>query len=177
MELQEPTTNEGIYASWSTDDWDFGSSTQFPILKASDSAYCVAQPKDRFERPATVHLEHPDNDGDEVEQVMDIDKDNNGLIEICDLEGLNAMRHQLDGTGYKANADATEITDGCPSDGCTGYELTRNLDFNNNASYRAIANRTTWTTGMAGSLLEKVQVQAIFSMQHLTAMAIRYPIL
>ena len=38
----------------------------------------------------------------------DIDQDDDGLIEICDLEGLNAMRHQLDGTGYKAS----ELSDG-----------------------------------------------------------------
>ena len=36
MELQEPTTNEGIYASWSPDNWDFGTSLQLPILKAAD---------------------------------------------------------------------------------------------------------------------------------------------
>ena len=147
VELQEPTTNEGIYASWSTGNWDFGSSTQFPILKASDSDTVLPNQRIGLRGLPLCTLNIPDNDGDEVEQVMDIDKDNNGLIEICDLEGLNAIRHQPDGTGYKASADATKITDGCPSGGCTGYELTRNLDFNNNASYRAIANRTTWTTG------------------------------
>ena len=77
----------------------------------------------------------------------DIDQDDDGLIEICDLEGLNAIRHQPDGTGYKATAGATRVTTGCPSDGCDGYELTRSLDFNNNANYRTIANKTTWTTG------------------------------
>ena len=33
MELQSPTTNEGIYANWSMRDWDFGSSTQYPALR------------------------------------------------------------------------------------------------------------------------------------------------
>ena len=40
-ELQLPiapgTTSTEIYYNWSTDDWDFGSSIQYPILKASDS--------------------------------------------------------------------------------------------------------------------------------------------
>ena len=98
--------------------------------------------------PCTLNI--PDNDGDGVAQAMDIDKDNNGLIEICDLEGLDAMRYQLNGTGYKTTDSqmVAAITAGCPSDGCNGYELTRNLDFNNDASYSdATANKTTWTTG------------------------------
>ena len=78
----------------------------------------------------------------------DIDQDDDGLIEICDLEGLNAMRYQMDGTGYKASGGATKITLGCPATGCKGYELTRDLDFNDDASYRnASANKRRWTTG------------------------------
>ena len=86
-----------------------------------------------------------DNDG--TVSVVDVDKDNDGLIEVCDLEGLNEMRFVLDGSGYKANADASARTSGCPSSGCKGYELTKNLDFKDNDSYRAIANKMTWTTG------------------------------
>ena len=77
----------------------------------------------------------------------DIDQDNDGLIEICDLEGLNAIRHQLDGTGYKASGSATKITAGCPDTGCKGYELTRDLDFNDDNSYSSTHNKITWTTG------------------------------
>ena len=54
-----------------------------------------------------------DNDG--VEQAIDIDKDGDGLIEVCDLEGLDEMRHQFDGTGYRTTLNATVITTGCPS--------------------------------------------------------------
>ena len=63
---------------------------------------------------------------------MDIDKDGDGLIEICDLEGLNEMRYVLNGSGYKTTGSdtVTAITTGCPSGGvCTGYELTRHLNF------------------------------------------------
>ena len=77
----------------------------------------------------------------------DIDDDDNGLIEICDLEGLNAIRYQLDGTGYKANESATKITAGCREGGCKGYELIRDLDFNDDASYSSTPNKVTWTTG------------------------------
>ena len=57
----------------------------------------------------------------------DIDQDDDGLIEICNVEGLEEMRYQLDGTGYTTSTSAMKITDGCPSGGCMGYELTRSL--------------------------------------------------
>ncbi len=78
----------------------------------------------------------------------DIDDDDDGLIEICYLEDLDAIRYQLDGTGYKASRSATKITTGCPEKGCKGFELTRNLDFNENDSYRlASTKKSEWTTG------------------------------
>ena len=79
--------------------------------------------------------------------LADIDRDNDGLIEICDLEGLSAIRHQLDGSGYKAGRSATKITAGCAEGGCKGYELDKNLDFDDDASYSNVANKVTWTTG------------------------------
>ena len=77
----------------------------------------------------------------------DIDQDNDGLIEICDLEGLNAIRYQLNGTGYKASAEATTITTGCADGGCKGYELMTDLDFWDDASYSSTSNKIIWTTG------------------------------
>ena len=67
------------------------------------------------------------------------DQDGDGLIEVCDLEGLSAIRNNLNGSGT--------TQDGCPTDGCNGFELTRDLDFNNNASHSTTANRVTWTMG------------------------------
>ena len=77
----------------------------------------------------------------------DVDDDDDGLIEIHDLETLNAIRYQLDGTSYRATAGATGITEGCPNNVCIGYELMKNLDFNDDDSYSSTANRITWTTG------------------------------
>ena len=37
VELQSPTAATGIYSSWSSDNWDFGTSLQYPILKHTDS--------------------------------------------------------------------------------------------------------------------------------------------
>ena len=70
----------------------------------------------------------------------DIDEDNDGLIEICDLEGLNAIRNNLSGSGTQAQ--------GCPSGSCNGYELVRDLDFDDKGSYRdPTNNKAKWTTG------------------------------
>ena len=79
----------------------------------------------------------------------DIDVDDDGLIEICYLEDLNAIRYQLDGSGYKISAEATKITNGCAEGGaavCIGYELMRDLDFATTQSYVNVAtNRAAWT--------------------------------
>ena len=40
------------------------------------------------------------------------------------------MRYQLDGSGYRASTTAKKVTTGCAAGGCKGYELTRDLDFN-----------------------------------------------
>ena len=75
-----------------------------------------------------------------------IDDDSDGLVDINYLEDLYAMRYQLDGGAYKANARSLKITLGCPSEGCSGYELLRDLDFNDADSYRnADANMGRWT--------------------------------
>ena len=75
----------------------------------------------------------------------DVDKDNDGLIEISDLEGLNAMRYQLDGTGYRKSANTPKITVGCSVGGCNGYELTTDLDFLADDSYSSAVNKAEWT--------------------------------
>ena len=76
-----------------------------------------------------------------------IDTDGNGLINIDTLEKLNAMRYQLDGTGYRDSEDAPKITIGCPDNKCKGYELKKDLDFNDDASYSSTPNKVIWTTG------------------------------
>ena len=95
--------------------------------------------------PACTAVDDTDNDG--VDSTIDVDKDGDGLIEVCDIEGLNEMRYQLDGSGYTISTDAVKITQGCPATGCKGYELMRSLDFNVADSYRGNMVNTTWTTG------------------------------
>ena len=74
-----------------------------------------------------------------------VDDNSNGLIEICSLDDLNAVRNQLDGSGLQSTS--TEITTGCPNDVCKGYELMRDLDFSDDASYVSTANKMAWTSG------------------------------
>ena len=78
----------------------------------------------------------------------DYDADDDGLIEVRTLAQLNAMRYDLDGDGVVTDDPSTSGTDefteytnafhypalgqGCPADGCNGYELVANLDFDEN---------------------------------------------
>ena len=244
MALQSQKAGIGIYISWSSDDWDFGTSSQYPVLKyrnncreadddtSTDSPICgsLLSPTLRglsqlqlvqgnlspdFDvaassyrgvavnststvqfRPITVNRDakvyitadgqtrglainsgdessmislnpngittitvEVENGGETMQTIIytlylnyyefdgDVDRDDDGLIEIDDLEGLNAIRHQLDGTGYRESETAPKIATGCPNNRCRGYELTRNLDFNDGNSYSSTANRIIWTTG------------------------------
>ena len=77
---------------------------------------------------------------------VDIDDDDDGLIDIYYLEDLDAVRYQLDGSGYTTSSMAIRATQGCPSDTCSGYELRRDLDFATTQSYvNTIANKVAWT--------------------------------
>ena len=71
-------------------------------------------------------------------ETTDYDLDDDGLIEIASGSQLNAVRWDLDGDGAvdeTANQSGydTEFPDpvqgmGCPTAGCTGYELTADID-------------------------------------------------
>ena len=94
---------------------------------------------------------------------VDYDTDDDGLIEISNLAQLNAVRWDLNGDGAvsddSATADVDEATEyaaafptpatgmGCPSAGCTGYELDADLDFDTNGSGDADSGDTYWDAG------------------------------
>ena len=87
---------------------------------------------------------------------VDYDADNDGLIEIEWLEQLNAVRWDLNGDGavddggnaeaYSAAFPNAPERMGC-TDGCRGYELTRDLNFKSGSSYAAHAVNSRWTRG------------------------------
>ncbi len=79
-------------------------------------------------------------------QIIIVDKDRDGLIEIHSLDKLFSMTSDLDGNGVPDhsvhNKNATFEFSGCPV-GCFGYELNRSLDFRNPQNYeRGIVNQS-----------------------------------
>ena len=83
---------------------------------------------------------------------FDYDADNDNLIEIRNLEQLNALRWDPDGDGVAAEAGYAAAFPnavsgmGCPAT-CQGYELQNSLDFDSDASYaNASVNKALWTT-------------------------------
>ena len=87
------------------------------------------------------------------------DSDGNGLIEIGTLAQLNAIRWDLDGDGsldvgadttaYRAAFPSAASGMGCPSLNCVGYELTVDLDFDENGDDQitATGDTTYWNSG------------------------------
>ena len=83
------------------------------------------------------------------------DTDGDGLIEIANLAQLNAVRWDLDGDGnslypqYVAAFPVVEDGAVCPvGSTCTGYELTANLDFDENGDGEiSAADSAYWNDG------------------------------
>ncbi len=85
---------------------------------------------------------------------IDYDTDDDGLIEVGSLAQLDAIRYDLDGDGSPTDSTAYDAAFpnaatgmGCPSTGCTGYELTTNLDFDTNGNGEADAGDDYWNGG------------------------------
>ena len=95
------------------------------------------------------------------------DTDGDGLIEVTNLEQLDAMRHDLDVDGfpdtdtvtlaYEAAFPVTGAEAVC-SNNCTGYELTRSLDFNDADSYASGAVNPDWQPGGDGWMPGRLDV-------------------
>ena len=137
-QLQSPTGYTGIYAAWNAnidgvpgadDPWDFAGSSAYPAL---------------------------------IYHLTDYDSDEDNYIEVSNLAQLNIIRHDLDGNGAPASGQETayaaafpnRITSttkrmGCPGT-CTGYELTANLDFDENGDGQITADDSTYWNGGAG---------------------------
>ncbi len=84
---------------------------------------------------------------------VDYDADDDGLIAVAKLAQLNAIRWDLDGDGTSTEAGyALAFHDaatgmGCPATGCTGYELTQDLDVDTDGSGAADAGDAYWNGG------------------------------
>ena len=88
------------------------------------------------------------------------DADGDGLIEISNLEQLNAVRHDPDGDGqptpeshgYAAAFPPSAAVPSCSP--CRGYELTRSLDFDDPSSYASGKVNPQWTAGTGWQPIE-----------------------
>ena len=85
---------------------------------------------------------------------VDYDTDDDGLIEISHLAQLDAVRHDLNGSGRNSDAvHAEAFPDGgdvlaCGGLlGCVGYELNADLDFDTDSSGEADAGDAYWNNG------------------------------
>ena len=92
----------------------------------------------------------------------DVDDDNDGLIEVHNLDMFDHIRHNLTGTSYKTGADAKGNTRGASTDDATancktatdgaylcGYELMRDLDFADGESYVGNIVKSNWQPNSA----------------------------
>ena len=86
----------------------------------------------------------------------DYDADNDGLIDVASLAQLDALRYDLDADGlvdgaiwmpYYSAYPMGALGMGCPSDGCTGYELTANLDFDTDDDGDVDSDDDYWNAG------------------------------
>ena len=136
-QLQAPVGYTGIYAAYNAnldgvtgadDPWYFGTTSQYPILKYGKTDY---------------------------------DIDNDRYIEVSNLAQLDAIRHDRTGDGNPVAGGAAAYNAafplrfsgaggrmGCPNSGCTGYELTQSLDFDENGDGQITsADATYWNNG------------------------------
>ena len=100
---------------------------------------------------ANADQQDEDEDKDGTGNACDIDVDGDGLIEIDDAAGLDAVRYQLDGSGKRNSSGGDLNMQGCGGSSgisqCLGYELTAHISL---ASY---AEGKGWLPiGSAGEL-------------------------
>ena len=172
-ELQAAAGYAGVYRDWELyleegpyrdlveapgpyDFWDFGTSGQYPSLKGYlgfggvtdwwESGRQPGHARPPAPTPAPVVAVSPD--------LVKYDSDGDGLVEVTNLEQLDAIRHDLDGDGIPEDGAKDEYAAAYPVSGeevacnnCNGYELARPLDFADADSYASGAVNADWTTG------------------------------
>ena len=111
----------------------------------------AANPVDQH--PSDWQQTTPTTDGPSGDQAEDYDADDDGLIEVSNLDQLNAIRWDLDGDGSSSDAGYEAVFPmavagmGCPDTGCIGYELTTDLDFDTDGDGKAGEGDAYWNSG------------------------------
>ena len=136
--------------------------TDTEIAGETSSTYTVAD--DDAGKHVKVRLAFIDDAGNEesltsgtTEVLVDYDADNDGLIEVTTLKQLDAIRHDLDGDGIPTDDGVAAYTAAFPgpvermgcsgADGCAGYEIMADLDFDTNGSGGDDDGDTYWNDG------------------------------
>ena len=147
--------DENVDANWIVleDVWMPGSMLEYTITSLIDGYMYDVQVRTKYQEKISPWS---DTVVGTPKTFVDHDADDDGLIEVSSLEQLNAIRYDLDGNGEVASSNriayALAFPDavsgmGCPESGCAGYELTRDLDFNDPDSYTSGMVNTAWITG------------------------------
>ena len=80
-----------------------------------------------------------------------VDNNNNGLIGISDATQFYNIRYNLAGTSYKtSDLDISNSVD-CPINGCSGYELTANIDLSSFTNWEPIGSSNKFTAILEGN--------------------------
>ncbi len=141
--LQSPTGATGIYSAWGTVKWDFGTTSEYPALK--------------YDTDGVGGATWQEFGGQVRIAPVDYDTDDDGLIEVDSLAKLNAIRYDLNGDGGVTPADKASYDTafpnaqgsmGCLNSACAGYELTDDLNFDqNNDNAITSADAAWWNSG------------------------------
>ena len=143
--LQSPTGATGIYSAWGTVKWDFGTASQYPALK--------------YDTDGVGGATWQEFGGQVRIAPVDYDTDNDGLIEVDSLVKLNAIRYDLNGDGGVTPADKASYDTafpnaqgsmGCLNAACAGYELTDDLNFDQNNDNAITSTDAAWWNSGAG---------------------------
>ena len=161
----DTTTTTAVGVEWNTAGsdtegaWNFGTATDTPTLRyANYDGSGTTYSCDTI--PATV----PDGSGGTTRvtcgttllpgqnsAVNLVDADGDGLIDINSLERLHNVRYNLDvgaptddGHYKTSSTDSGTLCGATKNTKCTGYELTRNLDFSSTSSYDSKTINATW---------------------------------
>ena len=177
--LQSPTGFDEVFTIWDIDldnadgdftletgagdFWDFGTVEQYPALKADLDGDGIAtwqefgnQGRDPSSAVTVPSMGSPTPTPTPIPALDDganLDADADGLIDVSNLEELNAVRYDLDGDGVPDGSGAAIYASAFPSyivnpcEECNGYELTRSLDFQDPDSYFSGIPNPLWLSG------------------------------
>jgi hypothetical protein len=132
-QLQNPTSNTGIYANWPADTWDVGTSSQYPVLIIDGLTYRDSDDdgawdsEDAFPNDPS---ESTDSDDDGIGDNADPDDDNDNVADADDVFPFDATESaDNDHDGIGDNADPDDDNDNvADADDAFPFDATESAD-------------------------------------------------